>query len=375
MAEAVAALVGRFTRPGGPRNEDWAALSDALKDAVARRDQAFLFAFHEAALGHAQLRSWPAQSSFRAAGLIPEAGALRRFLERARTPPVTERPAHSRLVDRPARALGGLLAYAQPDELLERELEWFGAEPSLQALFACWVQERVVRGSDVGRSPFVERFWASLAHPLAALPLHRLAVEENVVGTAPHTGDTLGNWYTFPLARLDAQEHPEGDWRADWAPLGADPRALCAVLADPALAPNATLEAKVVQFAQRPPKLEALALRSLELECVAEGKTESARRAAREVMAALVCLGTTGGAYGEVRSAAWGRLLAWRSLRALVGLDDDATYADVEARAERCEWLQFQNDGRWFNHVTFDLGLACLRPDASLAVVAMTDTD
>lgn len=230
-------------------------------------------------------------------------------------------------------------------------------------------------GSDVGRSPFVQRLWSQLAHPLGALPLHRLAIEEGCVGTPPHRGDTLGNWYTFPLLRFEASDAPQGTWRTSWTAQAADPQALCAVLADPALAPNATFEAKVVQLATRPPRLEALELSQLELEVVSDGQTRVAHRTQREVMGALLCLATTGGAYGEVRSSAWGRLLAWRSLRALVGLGSEPSHEEVEARALACEWLQFQNDGPWFNHVSFDLGLACLRPDASLAVVALTDCD
>lgn len=310
--ETAAALVARFTtREPGP--EDWRALTEALPAAVARADQPFLFELHERALDVERLRGWPAQSAFRAAGLIPEAGALRRFLERARTPPTTEAPwgRPSKLADRPARAFGGLLAYAQPDELLERELEWFGPEPSLQALFACWIQERVLLGSDVGRSPFVQRLWSQLAHPLGALPLHRLAIEEGCVGTPPHRGDTLGNWYTFPLLRFEASDAPQGAWRTSWSAQPADPQALCAVLADPALAPNATFEAKVVQLSTRPPRLEALELSHLELEVVADGKTRVAPRTPREVMCALLCLATTGGAYGEVRSGGG----CWRGAR------------------------------------------------------------
>lgn len=375
--QRAAALVALFQREGGPQPDDWRALSATIGEAVARGQQGFLFALHEAVLPHRLLQGWPAQSSFRAAGLIPEAAALRTFLERAKTPPVTElpRPQAPRLTDLPARSLGALLAYAQPDTLLERELEWFGAEPALQALFACWIQERIARGSDIGRSPFVERFWTSLVHPLAALPLRLLAMEENLVGTPVHTGDTLGNWFTFPMLRIAPFSLPEGPWRAPWTPLEADPAEVCAVMADPGLAPNATLEARVVQLSARPPALEAMSLQQFGLECLLDAPAKVSRVSAREVMAVLVCLGTTGGAYAEARSAAYGRLLAWRSLRALTGAGPELTLAQLEARAEACQWLQFESDSRWFNHISFDVGLVCLRPDSTVAVAAMTDTD
>ena len=372
-----AELVARFEREGGPQPEDWRALSSTIGEAISRGQQDFLFALHEAAVGHRVLQGWPAQSSFRAAGMIPEAGALRKFLERARQPPASEFPWQRapKLTDLPARSLGAMLAYCQPDPLLERELEWFGAEPTLQALFACWIQERIMRGSDIGHSPFVVQFWSRLVHPLAALPLRLLALEENLVGTPRHTGDTLGNWFTFPGLRISPAQAPEGTWRAAWAPLDSDPSEVCAVMADPGLAPNATLEARVLKLGEKPPSVEAMSLQQFELECLADAAARVSRVDAHGVMAALVCLGTSGGAYGEARSAAFGRLLAWRSLRALVGAEAASTLPQVESRAQACQWAQFESDSRWFNHISYDVGLVCLRPDSSVALAAMTDTD
>lgn len=373
----VAELVALFQRAGGPQPDDWKALSSTIGAAIAEGQQGFLFALHEAALSNGVLHGWPAQSSFRAAGMIPEAAALREFLNRARQPPTTELPSQRapRASDLPARSLGAMLAYAQPDALLERELEWFGAEPALRSLFACWIQERIARGSDIGRSPFVEQFWSTLAHPLAALPLRLLAIEENLVGTPPHTGDTLGNWFTFPTLRIAPFNQPEGTWRAPWAPIDSDPAEVCAVMADPGLAPNATFEARAVKLSARPPSVEAISLQQFKLECLADAPAKVHRVSAREVMAVLVCLGTCGGAYGEARSAAYGRLLAWRSLRALVGEGAARRLPEVQEQAEACQWAQFESDSRWFNHVSFDVGLVCLRPDSSVAVAAMTDTD
>jgi hypothetical protein len=47
----------------------------------------------------------------------------------------------------------------------------------------------------------------------------------------------------------------------------------------------------------------------------------------------------------------------------------------VEAAAQACQWAQFESDSRWFNHITYDVGLVCLRPDSTVAIAAMTDTD
>lgn len=152
--QRAAALVNRFPRDGAPTPSDaWRALQQAITPGVRDGAQGFLFALHEAAGEHPLLLSWPRQSAWRAAGLVAEAGALRRFLSRARRPPSSELPFGQRpqLPDGPGRTLGAMLAHAHDDELLDRELEHFGLDPLLVDLFACWIHERVLRGSTIGR--------------------------------------------------------------------------------------------------------------------------------------------------------------------------------------------------------------------------------
>jgi hypothetical protein len=310
--------------------------------------------------------------------MLQKPEALRRFLELAKNPPDSER-GHGppRLADAPSRNLGALLAYAQDDAMLERELEWFGPEPALRDLFACWIQERVVRGSEVARSPFVTAFWERLPadHPLQPLPLRVLPLERNCIRTAARRGDTLGNWFEFEGMNWVVNGTP-GTWSTSAVEQPCDARAMAAVLSDEALAPNATWEGRVFALERAPLRVETLALFPLALQCLAGGAPPKMRGSTpHEVMALLLQLATCGGAYVAARSAAWGRLLAWRSLRALTGAAEKASYDEVHALAEQCQWAQFASDSEWFAHVVLDVGLVCLRPDAKLAVLALTDSD
>lgn len=374
------ALVARFPQEGAPGgNGLWKVLQQAIADAVRAGEQDFLFALHDACAAHPLLRGWPSQSSWRSAGLIADAAALRCFLERAKRPPTSEQPwGHApRLADGPARNLGALLAYAHDDDLLERELEHFGPEPALRDLFACWLQERVVRGSLIGRSVFAKQFWRALpaTQPLSPLPLEVLPLEAGLVTVSPRRDDTLGNWFTFDRPARHEPFELEGDWQTIAKEVPAEPATLAAVASDAGTAPNSSYEGRVFQLDRRPPSLGSFALRSLSLECLGTHPARVKACTARDVMGLLLTLGTVGGAYGEARSAAYGRLLAWRSLTALVGLPAGAPLGDVEALAQRTGWLSFESDSGWFNQVSLDVGLVALRADASLAVVAMTDTD
>ncbi|MFT3712202.1 MAG: DUF6183 family protein [Archangium sp.] len=373
-------LVARFPRTGAPADgDDWRLLQTSITDAIRRDDETFLLELHRASHKHPLLQSWPHQSSFRALGMLKQPDALRRFLELAKTPPESEqhRSGVRTLVDAPARNLGALLAYAQDDAMLERELEWFGPEPSLQDLFACWIQERVVRGSEVARSPFVTAFWERLPsqHPLKALPLRVLPLEEKCIRTSARRGDTLGNWFEFDGMNWAVNGSP-GTWATAAVEQSCDARVMASVLSDEALAPNSTWEGRVFKLERAPLRVETLALFPLKLDCLAAGTPPKMRASTpREVMALLLQLATCGGAYVAARSAAFGRLLAWRSLRALTGAADNASFDEVNALAEQCQWAQFESDSDWFAHVVLDVGLVCLRPDARLAVLAMTDSD
>lgn len=375
-----AALVARFPSEGVPEKQAWRALQAAMEAAIENREQGLLFALADACAGHYLLLSWPRQNAWRAAGQIEEASALRRFLEAAREPPPSELPwGHAPLLpDGPARNLGAMLAYAQDDALLERELEHFGLEPSLQGIFACWIQERVARGSPIGGSAFVREFWRALprSHPLARLPLQLRPLETGLFLESQRCFDLTGNWFQFGGSGPPVAFGPEGSWRGKFDELPAEPDELAAVASEPGLCPNSTWEGRVFRLAQRPPSLKALCLSAFPLECLgAKAAARVTPATSGKALELLAMLGTSGGADTEARSAAYGRLLAWRSLAALVGLPSHAHLEEIEALALRTEWLCFQSDSRWFHRVSLDVGLVALRPDDTLAVVAITDSD
>ncbi|MBL8912412.1 MAG: hypothetical protein JNM17_17100 [Archangium sp.] len=372
-------LVARFPFTGAPADgDDWRLLQSEITEAIRRGDEAFLLELHARSERHPLLQGWPHQSAFRALAMIQSPDVLRRFLERAKNPPKSElHTSIQPLADAPARNLGALLAYAQDDAMLERELEWFGPEPPLQDLFACWIQERAVRGSEVGRSPFVTAFWERLpsSHPLAVLPLHTVPLEEKCVRTSTRRYDTLGNWFDFEGANWSRGGSP-GTWTTGAKELTCDARVMASVLSEEALAPNAMWEGRVFKLDRAPLRVEALSLFSLGLECLGAAPPPKARaNTAHEVMSLLLQLGTGGGAYVAARSAAWGRLLAWRSLRALTGAATSSSLEEIGTLAEQCQWAQFESESDWFNHVVIDVGLVCLRPSGEVAVLAMTDSD
>jgi hypothetical protein len=82
-----------------------------------------------------------------------------------------------------------------------------------------------------------------------------------------------------------------------------------------------------------------------------------------------------GGCYGPALEGAYGRLAAWQSCAALVGVPDETPVEEVAAQVQRTTWVSFSANTGWFYNI-LDLGLVALRPDGrSLAVLAATDSD
>lgn len=86
--------------------------------------------------------------------------------------------------------------------------------------------------------------------------------------------------------------------------------------------------------------------------------------------------GLRGRAYNHGLYGAYGRLGAWQSMAGLSGSSTGAPAAEVERRAQACDWLSFNANTNWFDQVAWDFGLAAIWPGRrSLAVLAATDTD
>lgn len=378
--ERAAAFTSRwFPGQGEPSDPSgWDEVRQGIDRAVDAGDQDFLFALHDACGAHPLLRqSWPRQAAWRAAGLIEEASALRRFLERAKTPPSSELLLTTKQEpsDAFARSLGAMLANAHDDSLLERELEHFGLDPELCELFACWIHERIARGSPLGRSAFVQHFLSALppGHPLAALPLELRPLEAGLLVQSARRADPLGDWFEFGPLERDGFG-PEGTSEPKVQELPVDAGELAAVAADAAIFPNTVFEARTFRLLTRPPSLRATSLQPLRLECLMGHPAAVRACSARHALQLLLMLGING-VYARARSAAHGRALAWRSMTTLVGLPRETPLAEVEAEAARTEWLSFESKSPWFLQMTLDGGLVSLRADGTLAVLAVTSTD
>lgn len=84
----------------------------------------------------------------------------------------------------------------------------------------------------------------------------------------------------------------------------------------------------------------------------------------------------TGGAYTGGLKAAYGRLTAWDSLRALMNMDEFCPMNDVYLVGKECRWITFGSQNDWFCNVAWDVGIICLNhKTGTIAYLAATDTD
>ncbi len=329
------------------------------------------------------------QRAWRGIGLIRSPEAVRRFLDRTKAPPEAEMVRHEAqaMPNAPARTFGALLAFGQRDRQLDLAIACASEDPALLDLVACWIQERVVRGSGVGSNPAVGRFWRGLEsdrHELARLPLELLPIEAGLVIESPRQFrfDTLGNWFAFaepvcPSGSPVPNAVMPLTTAVDVPLTNPEREEIAAVWANPVLFPNGRWEARVFRL-DRPPDPTELryALETLPVECLRSGTVvRQYASSARQALNVLLCSATVGGAYATGRSAAYGRLLAWRSLAALTGARREDPFELVQRLADACSWVFFSSDSEWFDGVCQDVGLVCFRPDRSIAVFAATDSD
>jgi hypothetical protein len=119
--------------------------------------------------------------------------------------------------------------------------------------------------------------------------------------------------------------------------------------------------------------LPRLGLESIKLTDVMHARENAT---AKEVFTVLFSAASGGGAYNHGNFAAYGRLLAWRSLAGLAGSSPAATVAAIAMNAQRCEWCLFDSPNEWYYQVAWDIGIACANPaQQELAVLSATDTD
>lgn len=274
-----------------------------------------------------------------------------------------------------ARSFASILAQEQEVGELLALGEWAGDIPKHRELVACCAQELVTRGR-AGEKDFDEATATRAlleTHPLGVLPLRLLETEQSFPGLLPHyraSGmshgfggasalSTMGNGQARTIRRLEENVellHAVRNWSEesngllDAGAFGLEPSLEVGdfgarVLRDSGLDATADVQApRLITFAS-----------------------------ALEILFSAAC---AGGAYNAGERGAWGRLATWRSVGALVGLDDAASIEKINEEALSCAWLDFAGQGDWFNNIAWDVGIACLRRDGkSLAIVAATDTD
>jgi uncharacterized protein (TIGR02996 family) len=288
---------------------------------------------------------------------------------------------------RVCREFAAKLAQGQPHHLLLAALASRLEDPHLNELWACLLQEMVLRGASLHSHPVAERIWAKLraeGHPLAGLPLRLTGIEGELSTALPHYGVGGMGWGSFgpsrgaaagqspPLVRdLPAFEEASDEHTC---------RRMGSAFRNWQEESNGMVEARVFRAASPLGEghLSAAMLRALRLACldgVGDGPVGVERVTASRAICVLVAAAGNGGAYNRGLQGAYGRLQGWHSLAGLVG----ATGDDVEAAADladRCLWVSFGAASGWFYQVTWDVGLLAVRPDGrSVAVLAATDTD
>jgi uncharacterized protein (TIGR02996 family) len=283
---------------------------------------------------------------------------------------------------RHVRAAASRLASAQPPDALLALLAGDAGCRHRAELFACLVQEMVVRGADLRNHPAAAR-WATAGHPLAGLPLYRTDAEAGLDEWLPRYGNRGSS--SFTPAGLPSQYSAvlPATGSGDPAALRlrgarADPRIRAAVRDWPG-EPNDSCEVR--SFRAHSPvtraNLSLDLLAALNLECLAgDAAVRAALVPPGRALGVLFAAAANGGAYGPGLQGAYGRRAAWESLAGLAGAPPGAGVEAVAEVARRCLWVEFDADSGWFDHIAWDLGLLAVRPDGrSLAVLAATDAD
>ncbi|AUG75475.1 hypothetical protein CFP65_0512 [Kitasatospora sp. MMS16-BH015] len=282
------------------------------------------------------------------------------------------------------RRAAAVLAEYQSARDLGPVFELGSADAELNELRACLIEELALRGRRAEDAPeavawaAASPFWQE--HPLSWLPWRLTPMEGRP--TLPHYfagGSAGGLQYTLPEgARLPGRA--AGDLpvvtgnRLDFA--------LEAAVERWAGRHNGRVESSI-HLTDGPvgPDTVHPVLLSLGLDCL-EGLATSEHLAVftttpAEAWRVLFTAASLGGGHDDYRwRGAYGRLAAWRSIAALVGVPDDARPGEVEQRAAACTWYGFNASTDWFNYADMDIGLLVVSPDGRrLAVLAATDYD
>ncbi|MFT3693580.1 MAG: DUF6183 family protein [Kofleriaceae bacterium] len=278
------------------------------------------------------------------------------------------------------RTYGRRLTASESVDTFHEVLAIRGAEPELLELFACWLQEFVLRGDRVG-GPDVDALVERLViakHPFAQLPLYLLPIER----AEPLPLDDW-EWQHMPT-KIDMHDaiaiepHPQLRSLHDDGQLFAWEFEARAFTLDPPM--------------QRPPDselLRALDLQSIVGSAIPEQVAPHLALSTRgpitlhvaaatfeQVLRTMTFYARKGNAWEGFPSNAYARCYVWRTLAAFAGLSRDASIHDVAAIGERAFWSLFLADNTWFARFGWDYAVAGISPDGvTLNVIAGTDRD
>lgn len=144
---------------------------------------------------------------------------------------------------------------------------------------------------------------------------------------------------------------------------------------------NGKIEAKLIQTTSpiTTSDLSAKHLLNLQLECLAGATPKDVKVdiiKPERAFAILFLAASCGGAYTSGEDGAYGRLAAWKSLAAIVGVADNVSFDEVANAVKESGWCSFEATTEWFYNVAWDFGIVCVRPDKRhIAVLAATDED
>lgn len=387
--ERVRAFRARLARfvPRGPATEleEWAREIDA---ACAAGDVAFLVALSaQRDADEPFMADTYGEHAFLRLPFLRTDEALRAFLAGASRPPAAYEATRPGAGDASRRRDGALLGYALGDAAVASAATLVRAgDEAATEVVTCFVQERVIAGGDPGRFEGVAAFWDRVKGdtPLGALPLRLLALERGALEKPAHTEAPTGGYVfrceLYAPPRKDAPPTMPVVIEAVREATAEEASTMGAVMAHRPLFPNATVEAHVLTLAQALAQVaDHASVVDLALPCLENPEPGSFFEEAidaREVFGRLIKVATEGGCYGKGQSAAYGRLYAWQTLAALLGLPRGTSLAAIEDEAKRASFTWFRLHGPWYVNVSVDIGLACLRADRrTLVVLAGTDCD
>ncbi|WP_163868944.1 DUF6183 family protein [Myxococcus eversor] len=339
-----------------PSEERWRlhSVSDRVEEVLARNTRL------ESALALLELARQPRDSSFQ--GRHSSSRRARDF-------------AHLLASHRSAATFVELLARRQGHE-------------DLTELFACTVQELVLRGVALDKEPLVRELWATLAdqeHPLAVLPLTRMPWEA-ALGREPGVDDLASAVGSLSAAMSRASgEDDEDEMTTPNVKLVVRdepvPHALAAVISGrgddgfPSQVEQRVLKLRPALPLAPPDSITSL-LVDLDLELLrGDSPVDCERTNPDELVPELFSLAALGArGWQGAEGAAYGRLALWRTLAGLSGFDAPLEAAALSARLKLCRWYRFQVPPHQSMGGATRLGVACLRPGGtSLALLAVRD--